>query len=612
MTKQKLLTFIGTFLFVLLPLTSFAQAEILPGFNPNKLIEDSVFSDTKTFGGPEGIQKFLESKNSVLANTSPEFIAKLREPATLALKQTLEDPQPNKERLRTAAELIWDASQSAGLNPQVILVTLNKEQSLITGRQTATPEQLQRALDFAMGFGCPDNQPCGEIYRGFYFQLFGGVDSENNRYLGAAKSLMRSFTTPGGRGPAVNGIPAKVGDTITLDNTLGGYNGVQPQQTVTLSNAATAALYRYTPHVFNGNYNFWRFHNEWFRYPNGTLLRGSDGTVYIIQNGSRLPVPPFVAGARGLNLANAIAASPTEVESYPLDKPLGPVDNTIVSVDGKLYVFINNVKHPASAFVITQRKLNPANAVAVSAADMAPYQDGPQLTPSDGTVLRGQTNHAVYLVEKGTLKLYSAYTFAQHKASTRMQIVPDQEIASYPKQGFVMPLNGSLIKATSDPTVYLIQGGVKRGMTAELFRNYGFKFSDIAVLSDDEVNSLSLGGFATPKDTTYFKAGNDLYLFKVGEKHKISAFVAGQRRITPDFTFSVGEAASWADGAPIPPRDNTAVKSDADQTVYFVVGGVLRPMTYQAFLNRKLTPRSVVVLPQAEVASYAKGEILAK
>ncbi len=180
--------------------TAFAAIPQEPGFNPNKIIDDKVFSNSNTMSASD-IQKFLQDKGSILANTSPDFLAKLRE--------------PNTSNPRTAAQLIYDASKEAGINPQVILVTLNKEQSLITGRQGATGDVLQRALDFSLGFGCPDSQPCGLIYKGFYNQLFGGVDEGNNSYLGAAKSLMKSFSTPGGRGPYFNGAIAKVGDAIT-------------------------------------------------------------------------------------------------------------------------------------------------------------------------------------------------------------------------------------------------------------------------------------------------------------------------------------------------------------------------------------------------------------
>src|SRR4051812_9369513 len=105
--------------------TVFAQVAIDSAFNPNLLITDAAFADAGTFGSAAAIQTFFEQHGSVLANTSPDFVLKLREPDT-ATKIALEDPNPSLGRLRTAAELIYDASTKTGLNPQVILVTLQK------------------------------------------------------------------------------------------------------------------------------------------------------------------------------------------------------------------------------------------------------------------------------------------------------------------------------------------------------------------------------------------------------------------------------------------------------------------------------------------------------
>jgi hypothetical protein len=608
--KQKLLAFIGIIFLTAVPMRVLAAGDVDAKFNPSKLIEDRVFSDTKTFSGPDGIQKFLESKNSILANTSPAFLAKLKEPSIKLLKESLDDPHPSAGHLRTAAEIIWDASQASGLNPQVILVTLNKEQSLITGRQTDSAEQVQRALDFAMGFDCPDSSGCGNLFPGFYFQLFGNLDNEGNRYLGAAKSLMKSFNTPGGRGPAVNGSPAHIGDTITLDNTLGGYNGVQARQSLTLSNAATAALYRYTPHVFNGNYNFWKFFQAWFRFSNGTLLRNKKN-IYIIQNGAKQKVPTFVAQARGLNLASAISVSVSELDSYPTEKLYGPADNTIISVDGKLYVFLDNVKHPASSFVISQRGLNAANAITVKSADADLFEKGSQLTPSDGTVLKGEGSTGIFLVDGGVLKLFTPFTFAQRKAAGQVQTIPDTEIDTYLKQGFVSPLDGTVLKGQGSGAVYFMQDKVKRPLTMELFKNRGLTFASISVLTDDQVAAIPTGDFATPKDNTYFTTGKDFYLYREGAKHRISEFVAAQKHMTPDFTFGADIADKWPTGIPIAPRDGTVLKGSS-AAVYLVQGGQLRPLTYQAYLNRKLTPAKISVVPQAEIDAYAKGDVVAK
>ncbi|MBL8031036.1 MAG: hypothetical protein JNK33_01785 [Candidatus Doudnabacteria bacterium] len=602
---------------VALPFQALA-ASINQGFDPNKLIDDKVFADIQTFGGAAGIQKFLESKNSVLANTSPEFLARLKEPTISSLKTALDDPQPNLPRLRTAAELIWDASQSSGLNPQVILVTLNKEQGLVDGI-TASADRLQRALDFALGFACPDSSGCSQntLFPGFYYQLFGNLDSSGNRYLGAAKSLMKSFNTPGGRGPQGNGKVYKVGDIVPMTNTLGGYDGVPEQQTVMLTNNATAALYRFTPHVFNGNYNFWKFFNAWFKYANGTVMRvGSDVSTYIIQNGSRLLLPQFVAQARAVDTTKAITVSPTELENYPQAGVYGPADNTIVTVAGETqkYVFVDNVKHPVSDFVIQQRKLNPANTLAITASEAQLFTQGDVLTPSDGTVVRGQSKPEVYLVEAGKLKMYSAFTFKQHNVAKKVQLISDGEIATYPKQGFVAPLGGTLVKAPNNAAVYEVGQGTLHPLSAELFKNRKFSVKNVVTLSAEEMGSLPPDGYALPKDRTFFKVAgtNALYYFRDGTKRSISPFVAKQQRITPDFTFGQAESDSWADGIPVPPRDNTIVKGDGDGTVYLVVKGQLRPLTFAAYQARKITPKKISVLPQAEVNAYAKGEVIAK
>jgi len=615
MLKQKTIKFISALLLSALPISALAQVD--PNFNPNKLIEDAVFSDTQTFGGPEGIQKFLESRNSILANTNPAFLAMLKEPDAILLKQGLEDPGASLGRLRTAAELIWDAARQSGLNPQVILVTLQKEQGLITNHQNTATDKLQRVLDKAMGFDCPDSGGCGNVFPGFYYQIFGNYDSEGNRYLGAAKSLMKSFSYPQGRGPLFNGRPAQVGETLMIENTTGAYTD-QPSQSVQLLNQATAALYRYTPHVFNGNYNFWRYFQEWFRYPNGTIIKLASGVdSYIIQNGTKQLVPPFVAIARALNTASPTIASPTEFETYPTGKVFGPADGTIVRVIGenKQYAFIKNIKYPASDFVIGQRGLDASKALSISAQESALFEQGPVLPPSEGTILKGQSDPSVYLVENSRLKLFSGFTFSQRKlAFSKITVIPDSEVATYEKQGFVAPLDNTLVKASDSGTVFLMQNGLKHPLSAELFKNRGLSFKNVVVLTPEEVGALVIGAFATPKEITWLanSVSKQMYLFKEGSLHSISSYVAKSRKITPDYYFSPGEIGEWQESIPYPPRNGVLVKGDKEGAVYLVQNGQLKGITGTAFKRRGYSFKNVVTLPQAEVDNYAKGEVITK
>src|SRR3989338_7502190 len=76
------------------PLSAFATA-VNPAFNPDIIVPDTVFSDTKTFSSPADIQRFLESKGSILANRNIDFVNMLREPTDAAVKTGLGDPEPN-------------------------------------------------------------------------------------------------------------------------------------------------------------------------------------------------------------------------------------------------------------------------------------------------------------------------------------------------------------------------------------------------------------------------------------------------------------------------------------------------------------------------------------
>src|SRR5581483_711899 len=108
MKKLSAILVVSALLAMLPQARAIAQDPIDPSFNPNLLITDAAFGDAGTFGSAEAVQKFLVEHGSPLANTSPEFLIKLKEPDTTT-KVGLEDPRPNLGRLRTAAELIYDA-----------------------------------------------------------------------------------------------------------------------------------------------------------------------------------------------------------------------------------------------------------------------------------------------------------------------------------------------------------------------------------------------------------------------------------------------------------------------------------------------------------------------
>ena len=219
------------------------QTAYAADFNPNNLISDGEFVNIDGMSVSD-IQRFLDEKGGFLKGYS--------------------------ENGRSAAQIIYDASHGHGeasgpgsdgcyndicintrtgtVNPKVLLVTLQKEQGLLT-----MSDKNDDALSAAMGYGCPDSGGCSSQYAGFTNQVEWAAWQFRYNYEGAGKS-----NPPSGFGDYV------VGRTVHFYNTYPNPYGGPSEQDVHIDNRATASLYRYTPHVYNGNYNFWRFYDNWF------------------------------------------------------------------------------------------------------------------------------------------------------------------------------------------------------------------------------------------------------------------------------------------------------------------------------------------------------------
>ena len=188
-------------------------------------------------------------------------------------------------RAESAAQIITGVAASCGVNPRVLLVVLEKEQSLVTRTRPTT-----YAYERATGFGCPDSAPCNSQYFGLFNQVYLSA-RQYQRYADP------SYATAYRAGRTVN----------ILYNPDAARCGSSP---VYIENQATAGLYAYTPYQPNaaalanlygtgdscsayGNRNFWRLFTDWFgSTQGGTLVRTiASPTVYLVSGTSKYPVP---------------------------------------------------------------------------------------------------------------------------------------------------------------------------------------------------------------------------------------------------------------------------------------------------------------------------------
>lgn len=165
----------------------------------------------------------------------------------------------------SAATIIFKVAQSCGINPQVFIVMLQKEQGLVTHTWPSAWR-----YDMALGQGCPDTAPCDPAYAGFFYQIYG------------AGRQMKIYTE--GRWFTYY-APGKTWNILYNPNTNCG------SAPVYIENKATAALYYYTPYQPNraallagygtgdacsayGNRNFYQYFTDWFGSPTYPVASG--------------------------------------------------------------------------------------------------------------------------------------------------------------------------------------------------------------------------------------------------------------------------------------------------------------------------------------------------
>ena len=242
------------------------EAASTADFKAGNIITDYVMSNYTSMTEAQ-IQSFMKSKNSCndtntsKAQTYSSYTYHIKDGHFVCLADetfVISTGEPNYNNLtsgvETAAHIIYEAAQDYKINPQVLLVLLQKEQGLITD---TWPNN--RQLAYATGYGCPDDsQGCRAERAGFKKQIRFAAD------------LFRTVLDGGWTNYPVGYNYIQ----YNADKSCGG-------STVYVENLATSSLYRYTPYQPNaaslaagygggvscgayGNRNFFLYFTDWF------------------------------------------------------------------------------------------------------------------------------------------------------------------------------------------------------------------------------------------------------------------------------------------------------------------------------------------------------------
>lgn len=428
----------------LLTMTSypaFAQ-DISPNFNPNYIISDSEILNYNSMTLEE-VKAFINSREGALKNYSV---------AT------------DDGRTISAAEVIYERAVANKVNPKFLLILIQKEQSLLTD---AAPQQSQ--YDWATGYGCPDTGGCNARWQGFYKQI------------NSASLQFRSYVDE----PQLYKYQA--GGTYTFTNTGRG------DAVVTPANQATAALYNYTPHVYNGNYNFWRLWNNYFSrlFPDGSLAQaeGEKG-VWLIQGGLKRPFTSRGALTSRYDPKKILTVNKSDLDAYSLGAPIRFAQYSLVrSPQGDIYLLVDAYKRKiASPEVFKTLGFNPEEVDNASNEDLSGYGEGVPITANDahptGALLRDTKSGGVYYVINNTKAPLIDPIFLKTKFKGLKAVKPQaDELDKYEKIEPVKFEDGYLLKSTTSIGVYVISNGKKRPIvSAKAFEQLDYKWENILVI----------------------------------------------------------------------------------------------------------------------------------
>lgn len=449
---MKYASFIIVLGILLAPITPLYSAT----FDPNFIISDADMVNEKTMD-TQAIQNFLTSKQSPLAGLTFVDIDGIT---------------------RSAADIIYLAARENQINPRVLLVLLQKEQSLITDK-TPSQKQLDWATGYAVCDNCSFNDPKVIKYKGFPIQVRN------------AAGLFRYYYD-------------NVTDTAWIKRRGGTYT-IDGGKVSPLSHA-TAFLYTFTPHI-EGNKNFWSVWNDWFKgqaYPDGVIVQvPGDPRAYYLEGGKKRMANSIDIIRTYYGDQTVIRVTQSDLDVMPDGTPIRFHNYAVIHTDDDAtYLNVDGILHPfASKEALRALGFNPDETIEAKTADVAGYEKSTFITVKSayptGAILKGRTSGALFYVRNGIkYRINDLGILSTNYNDQKPAIIKDSALNDYIEYDPIAIQNGSLVQAkgVKDAPIYLVSNSVRRLIPdSATFKSLGFSTDDVVLFTADYLKKLPEG-----------------------------------------------------------------------------------------------------------------------
>ncbi|MBU1118686.1 hypothetical protein KKH43_02315 [Patescibacteria group bacterium] len=449
-TFFKTLFVIVVALFLVVPQLSYAAT-----YKPNNVITDEEFNNYNSMSRGY-IHEFLVKKGSGLADLMI----------------------PTEKGNKSAADLFYETAQAYKVNPKLLIVTAQKEQSAITDDTLS-----DRQKEDLMGYG---------VYKGSTNECT-GVDKQ----IDCAAWQFRRYVD------RYDKYSFQKGKTKTSQD------GVD----VTPENHATAALYNYTPYAggkdgYNvndtgegGNFLFWKVWRLWFAQyrPSGTLIREIDTPgIFLLKDKKRYPIWNMnVFNAHHFSKDEVVDISTEEMEGYSTIAPVRYPDGALIrSPKGTVYIIDHDERRGFATREVFE-ELGYQNNILYDATweIVNVYPEGKSISKdskeyANGTLLQPVGSKSVFQLWDGKLRpILDVSLFDRNFYWKNVIQVAPEVINSFPSGNAVAFRDGSLIRS-SKGDIYVIENGERKHIARpSVFHGFGFKMSNVITVPDSVLNA---------------------------------------------------------------------------------------------------------------------------
>lgn len=423
----------------------------------------------------------------------------------------------------------------------------------------------------------------------------GNESSNTNQVNGASTTAGSSNQTPGLSEEPVNTRP---GNENTEDD-----SGSQSQST---------------------SYTYFSVHS------NGTLVTSpSTKSVFLLENGKKRPiVNAAIFEARGYKWENIITIQDSELNLYSTGDPVNTyLDGTLLKAsDGKIYIIADGKKsYITGPDVFIGLSYNWSDVISVSDAQINLYSNGNDIsstsTHPNGTLVKVTNGTSVYLLEGGQKRgivnpqIFDANGYRWNKVI----VITQAELDTYTVGDLITIYpNGTLLRNNTDNKVYLISGGKKRLISSPIFfEDMGYKWSNVIGVASSHLDLYTVGAEVKSSklhlNGTLVKAegGNSVYLIESGKKRPISSaaiFDANGYKWSEIVTVKRSELEMYGDSSAVGTYPNGTLLKGPDGKVYVVSSGTKRHITNpEAFEKLGYKWSNLASVSTEHLALYTNG-----